>query len=360
MEQHGVAIRRSRWPTVLIGVVAPFVSAAQAGVGAEVNDSPLCPTCRIELALVASLGGATDTEGLIDVASRFARNSAGRFYVTPTGVPGEVKVFDSRGKAEASIGRHGSGPGELLDPRRVFVGPGDSVHVLDWENRRYSVFSPDGRFGRSYTMQYHPPWSIIYLKNGESIQQIDSRGPDDIGYPVHVVRSNGDIRKSFGADPAIADPSDPSGLLRRMAWAGGGRVWTTRLDQYVLELWDTSGTLVDRLIRRPQWFKEWQGQVQGTTLGGLRVDAEGLLWSLVAMFEPATRTPPRTLTEVAANRRGRETIVEVLDTNGRRVVSSRRFPLSLSGFVDDLVSVRRERSDGAVVLDIYRLSLVRP
>lgn len=59
-----------------------------------------------------------------------------------------LQVFDSKGKFIRKFGSKGSGNGELLHPRGLFVYPDGSVMVADRDNNRVSLFSASGAFVR--------------------------------------------------------------------------------------------------------------------------------------------------------------------------------------------------------------------
>ncbi len=55
-----------------------------------------------------------------------------------------VEVFARGGEHLLSLGGHGSGPGELIEPRDVAVGADGRVYVADYGNSRVVIFAPDG------------------------------------------------------------------------------------------------------------------------------------------------------------------------------------------------------------------------
>lgn len=59
-----------------------------------------------------------------------------------------LKLFDPRGRALSTVGRPGSGPGEFT----ALLGGGllgDSLYAYDFNQTRFTVFSPQGRYARS-------------------------------------------------------------------------------------------------------------------------------------------------------------------------------------------------------------------
>lgn len=68
----------------------------------------------------------------------------------------ELKVFDARGRLLRVIGRRGSGPGEFQQTRSVCLGAGDSLVALDFSLRRASVFTVDGAFVRTISVDATP------------------------------------------------------------------------------------------------------------------------------------------------------------------------------------------------------------
>lgn len=57
--------------------------------------------------------------------------------------------LDATGARLAATGRQGGGPGEFSALSWAQLGPGDSLHTWDWQQKRFSVFARDGRFIRS-------------------------------------------------------------------------------------------------------------------------------------------------------------------------------------------------------------------
>lgn len=76
------------------------------------------------------------------------------------GLKAVVQVFDRDGTHLRTIGRRGSGPGELEGPTGLTWGPDGRLWVVD--GSRYTVFNPDGSFVDSYPGRRvffdPPPW----------------------------------------------------------------------------------------------------------------------------------------------------------------------------------------------------------
>jgi hypothetical protein len=64
----------------------------------------------------------------------------------------EIRTYDASGNLLTKVGRQGSGPGEFLNLSGLWVGPGDSLLVLDVFVRRLSVIDPAGVYQRSFSL----------------------------------------------------------------------------------------------------------------------------------------------------------------------------------------------------------------
>jgi hypothetical protein len=74
-----------------------------------------------------------------------AVDSRGQIYVSDSHAQ-EVRIFSQGGEFRRTLGRPGSGPGELgLGASVILLAPGDTVLIPDIRNRRINVFGPDGK-----------------------------------------------------------------------------------------------------------------------------------------------------------------------------------------------------------------------
>ena len=162
-----------------------------------------CPTCRVELTPVATLGNRSDPAGIGDNPV-LARDRQGRFFALSDNF--QVLVYDARGKFLQAVGRRGDGPGEfnargpLARINDVAIGRGDSLFVF--HPPLISVFSPRLAFVRTITMQQPLGnlGSIHPLADGSWIIGAGIRRPPHTGRIVHIMNDDGTIRRSLGPE----------------------------------------------------------------------------------------------------------------------------------------------------------------
>ena len=73
----------------------------------------------------------------------------GRIYGAD-GESGNIKVIGPSGELLDTLGQRGRGPGEFKQFTSLVLSRGDSLYILDEQNRRVSVFSPSGTIVRSF------------------------------------------------------------------------------------------------------------------------------------------------------------------------------------------------------------------
>jgi hypothetical protein len=90
-------------------------------------------------------GDATGTQfaNILDAVQR----ADGGFYVADQ-QQRDIKAFAASGAFERVLSRPGRGPGEVGYVSRLQLLPGDSLAFVDANNRRVSVFGPQGQFAR--------------------------------------------------------------------------------------------------------------------------------------------------------------------------------------------------------------------
>lgn len=93
------------------------------------------------------IGSATgDPSTLFYQVQAVRRFDDGRILIVNMGT-NDLRVYSPTGQHMQTIGREGRGPGEFRYPRNAWIGPDDSLFVVDID--RASVFDPEGRYIRS-------------------------------------------------------------------------------------------------------------------------------------------------------------------------------------------------------------------
>ncbi len=77
------------------------------------------------------------------------RMADGRVLVADS-VPLQLRIFDARGALVSQLGRRGAGPGEFRGRITLYDGRGDSVLAYDESLNRWTLYSPDLRFVRTW------------------------------------------------------------------------------------------------------------------------------------------------------------------------------------------------------------------
>ena len=101
---------------------------------------------------VRSIGGPKWFDRLTSVT---VDPAGAKIYVVDIGgvssVNHRIRVFDAKtGEHLQDIGTRGAAPGELNLPRDVAIGKDGRLYVVDGGNFRVQVFTPDGRFEKSF------------------------------------------------------------------------------------------------------------------------------------------------------------------------------------------------------------------
>lgn len=113
-------------------------------------------------------GDRTDTQfaKIIDAVQR----ADGGFYLADE-QQHDIKAFSADGAFERVVSASGRGPGEVGYVSRLQLLTGDSLAFADADNRRLSVFAPDGRFARQVLFPRFEDGSSVAI----SLQLADGR-----------------------------------------------------------------------------------------------------------------------------------------------------------------------------------------
>ncbi len=242
---------------------------------------------------VTVLGGSV-TDSFSAPSTRVVRASDGSFY-TPTGVSqfGQVIRWNASGEVVSTFGRRGKGPGEFAGTgdMLLFIGRGDSLFVVDDENR-WTVLDRDLKYGRTFQGLHAGRWPDAMHVNGEG--RVVTTGPTLVdrssGHQAYVMDGEGRLENAFGSMP----PSLRNNfyyLGSTSTDGGGGTVWIPRFEmekgRLLLEQWTLSGRLIKTIARESSWTTrrspDSDGPMQNPHAGRPRVvltavDSTGLLW----------------------------------------------------------------------------------
>ena len=343
--------------------IAVLIASAQTS---QQSSSPItsevsCPTCAIDLELVASLGRPEDPVLPLPTA-RIARDSFGRFYAAPTFDRGKIAVYDASGTFLEAIGREGQGPGEFRQITSLVVDSEDALHVF--ERSRHTILSADTHELRLVHTLQGNPGSIIEVSSGQLVVQQLAAAP---GSPlIAVVDAEGDVITSF---LPIGDTSDRWDRVRVLGRSTGDRVWVAPKNEFRIELWSLNGVRLLVLERDADFFEPWRGydrleparKPPRPRVHSVHQDAAGRVWVMIAVAAedwapaPAAAEGPVTGQSTRARLQLWDTIIEVLDPSRGTVLARRRVSGLLPTFKGASGLIHTVRASADVdVIDVWQ------
>jgi len=114
-----------------------------------------------------------------------------------------IKVFTADGRYEHTIGRPGSGPGELGQGAvSLYMGPGDTLLVPDLGNQRINKYAPDGTSIGSFRLEIERgiPMAINATRSGVIVEQVRP-----LALPDQPVRDTMDAIVTLAMDGTVLD-----------------------------------------------------------------------------------------------------------------------------------------------------------
>ena len=281
-------VRQSRWDTRRL-VAAPLLFALAAcatGEGADVTvrdsagiqivDNPgadaQLPQWTVDAEPRVAIG-VLEGEPAYQLDQVRASVLHGDRIMVANGGSMELRAFDLGGKHLATGGRKGGGPGEFQGIRWMARFDGDSVIIYDPNNRRFSIFSLDAQFGRSFAPEEQFFGVAGRLADGSFVL------PPTLVFSTSDGPRNGLVRDSARVIRVSATGASPDTLLVVIGGetyiqtsSSGGQVtsmwvrtapfahnttiavgdsifYTATSDRYEISGWAPDGRLV-RLIRR--------------------------------------------------------------------------------------------------------------
>lgn len=197
------------------------------------------------------------------------RLSDGRIVVANAG-SGELRVFDSDGVHLESWGGQGDGPGEFgaMAPASVERWAGDSLMAREPFQRRLSVFSAGGTFGRAFRLQGRYASAVGQLPDGRILARTltsysgGTPGTSELTRPdleYGILEADGSVHRDLGAYTGselyvatTAERTFPRAYpfaRRAFAFAWGDLIVITTNDRYEIRSYRADGSLA-RIVRR--------------------------------------------------------------------------------------------------------------
>ena len=300
------------------------------------------------------------------VFERVAVDGKPRFFVAPVFEEGMIAAFDSTGGYLQTHGGPGDGPGEFGGIQALTSGPGDTIWVF--QAGRLSQLSPAGAVAFVTSLPVMVIRDTEIVGEGLFALNADIHQADRIGHPLHLLAVDGSLRWSGGDEDEEWRADRATNSVLRLARGGEGEFWAARLNRYELVLWDTAGSRLRTLRRTAEWFEPWEAFEEGGAyrtrprprLWDIHVDPEGLLWTLVLVPDENWSEPqevPR-IGDLSLQDRVFDTMVEVIDPDGERLLASFRHPGLLARFLEDGSIVHVSQApQGLISANVYRLSL---
>lgn len=330
---------------VIAAVWAVLPSAATSQRTVVITAQPSCLRCVVALQEVVVLGDSSG-DGRLEEQGAVMADGAGHYFVASNYAPGKIRAFGSTGKYLRTIrpmNRQGS-----FQERPLMAMVDGGIALADMLGEQLQVL--DAEF-RPIHVQQMPPLAasgLIAVGDAAWVVAAESRTPDLAGIPLHLISRDGHIVRSFGSLQEILSPSAPFESRRVIAAASRGDVWSARVNQYTVELWDLDGVHKLSLHRDAEWFPAWV-RYDGLprlvrpkpSVAALQQNGDTLV---VLVRVPDAEWKPRT-GRLAPNLQGAtvttdadweriyDTMVEVIDLRSRRLIASSRVSQNLLGFV---------------------------
>ncbi len=310
-----------------------------SGLEAQVRSIPstvTCKECRIELRRSTELDPSEiNTEPYV-----LAIDNAGALFYSD-GKESAIKVFHRDGSLQSRFGREGSGPGELRFVRNLFVAANGTIHLLDVELGRHTVFTGSGNLVRSQAVPaaFGGPGRPALLRPDGGLVISGFFPSGNVGYSLIVTDSAG-RRVSMLEESSMAS-GERWKSQRLLSNAKDGGFWVARLHERDITHYDKNLRSDFTLQRNASWFPRAdfnRGQQPSSgvfdrkpdvMISAFWEDAAGLLWVLYLVPDPRWKSGP-SVEKVSAERlplaalesRPRyKTRVEVLDVQKLKLIA---------------------------------------
>ncbi|HSJ09072.1 MAG TPA: hypothetical protein VK928_04140 [Longimicrobiales bacterium] len=291
----------------------------------------------------------------------------------------EVYEFGIDGAFRRVVAREGAGPGEIRDVRAlVRTGPRE-LAMIGWGSVTRVQLDDSTSVTRLLQVSPNGLEKTVALPDGSIVVMSDMnvRGGDIAlagRVPMARVDREGTITTLFGRDERETEPPLRGIMIDRApAYHPVHGIAAVKTVKAHIELWNLDGTRRDVWYRDVPWFS-WppetgltRQQVAAHVSGprppadrfmAAQFDSAGLLW-VVAQDEAADwRSGIDDDGEIIDLEKWTDTVIEVLDVEGRQVVCSARVDPYIMGFAAPgvMTSYRYDRNDNPI-LTLWRATL---
>jgi hypothetical protein len=346
-----------------------------------ITGPPRCDQCRLDMTLVVELRDRPELGRQI-VASNQAvvRDSGGRIFLVNGMNGSQIQLFDAGGDFIRSVGSQGQGPGEFSYIWAMALDREENLYAFDRE--RMTVLSPTFEVLDSRRLPFRV-WRALFTDAG-LVLVARSVAEGEAPLPLHLVTSDLRIVSSFGRWPM--DSSAATGAtreagsgdheeawFRNIAGAADGRIWSSRVNRYLIEEWQPDTGERGRVFERAvEWFEPW---LQSTSvsfetppqprLTAVWQDEQGLLWTLTSVAaedwgEGLTMLSGYNDTWIEYPEKVYDAYIEVIDPDTGSLLLSERVPQALGGVTNDGLAIGRRYPEGEPYqIDLWKLRLVR-
>jgi tripartite motif-containing protein 2/3/tripartite motif-containing protein 71 len=222
--------------------------------GRHIRGSPFSVAVRSP---VEKLGTLILTIGGVERPWGVAVNQRGEVVVAEWGGH-HVSVFSPSGEKLRSFGTHGSGPGQMVDPREVAVDGEGNILVVDCGNHRIQRFTSEGQYSTtvgtkgSGHLQFSDPTGIAFNASNNKVYVGDT-----LNHRVIVLNSDLTISSTFGEmgsdNGQFSFPHgiacNSTGIVYVADW-GNHRIQVCTTDGKFLRMFSSRGLSMEEL-RRP-------------------------------------------------------------------------------------------------------------
>jgi hypothetical protein len=162
-----------------------------------------------------------------------------------------VKVFDKNGTFLRAIGKKGEGPGELLNPNKIFIKSNNQLVIEDFI-RNLTYYSLEGKYIKAQSTVKTFPVGISVSSNGYILAMTNINEPDKSGKEIGLYDENLYCLKTIISVPEpVPDPQILKPFQPEINWAlsGDKGIIISFKKDCELQIFNSQGELVKKIIK---------------------------------------------------------------------------------------------------------------